>query len=247
MRSFRDAVLADAGLASAEFTAGRGIAQAMHHWRSTAIGALLLEAGAEIDVLTTRHETPLAMQVRFGTVEGTRFLLERGASPNLGTIKVMPSSSMGVLVELLQEHGWDINEGAGRRTLLHHDANHGHGEKVRLLLDHGADPNARDAERRADSGFRSQLLWGEPGELGRVVGLCEAVLPVHVFRFEQNGLHRGAAGWGYRGVVGGGGGLFRPGGGQFSAAQRDGGGVAVGSSEAVKAQLGNRGYKGAGQ
>ena len=36
----------------------------------------------------------------------------------------------------------------GGRTLLHHDANHGHGGRVRLLLDHGADPNIKDAEGR---------------------------------------------------------------------------------------------------
>ena len=35
-----------------------------------------------------------------------------------------------------------------QRTLLHHDANHGHGAKVRVLLDHGADPNARDGVGR---------------------------------------------------------------------------------------------------
>ena len=41
-----------------------------------------------------------------------------------------------------------ILEGTGERTLLHHDANHGHGAKVRILLDHGADPNAPDGVGR---------------------------------------------------------------------------------------------------
>ena len=101
VRSFRDAVLedrindvrdqlrADPSLASAEFTAGRGIAQAIHHWRSIAVGEFLLDAGADIDALTTVHligETPLMMQLRFGTVAGTRLLLERGANPNRGLI-----------------------------------------------------------------------------------------------------------------------------------------------------------------
>ena len=163
VRSFRDSVLADQqevvrrrlrddpALVSAPFTAGRGIAQPIHHWRSIEVAELLLDAGADIDAQTTVHfdgETPLAMKLRFGTIEDARFLLGRGADPNRGPLKFMPSSTMPTLVPLLVEHGWNIDEGAGVRTLLHHDANHGHGAKVRLLLAHGADPNVRDASGR---------------------------------------------------------------------------------------------------
>ena len=56
----------------------------------------------------------------------------------------MPSAQMPVLTKLLLDHGWDINEAPGGRTLLHHDANHGHGSKVRILLEHGADPNIKN-------------------------------------------------------------------------------------------------------
>ena len=52
---------------------------------------------------------------------------------------------MAELIVLLLKHGWNIDEGAGERTLMHHDANHGHGSKVQLLLLHGADPNAAEA------------------------------------------------------------------------------------------------------
>lgn len=156
---FRDAVLGDRRadvrdqlkteplLATAEFTAGRGIAQAIHHWQSTAVAQLLLDRGADIDVQTTVHfngDTPLSWKLRSGDMVGVRFLLERGADPNRGPIKFMPSAAMTDAIPLLLGHGWDINEGTGQRTLLHHDANHGHGAKVRTLLDHGADPNARD-------------------------------------------------------------------------------------------------------
>ena len=163
VRAFRDAVIADRiedvraqlvaspRLARAEFTAGRGIAQAIHHWRSIAVGRLLLDSGADVNALTTvdcAGETPLMMQLRFGTLEGARFLLDRGADPSLGGLKHTPSTSMAEALELLLRHGWDVNEQVGGRTLLHHDANHGHGRRVRLLLKHGADPNIRDAEGR---------------------------------------------------------------------------------------------------
>ena len=145
VRSFRDALLddacdvvqqrlqADPGLIQAEFTAGRGIAQPMHHWKSLEMAELLLDAGADLEVTTTLGETPLTMQIRFGTVAGVRFLLERGANPNNGVRGYMHSRSMVELIELLLAHGWDINNGE-----LLHDANHGHGQRVQTWLRYGA-------------------------------------------------------------------------------------------------------------
>ena len=147
----RARLAADPKLSRAEFTGGRGIAQAIHHWKSIAVGRLLLDCGADVNAMTTvgcAGESPLMMQLRFGTLEGARFLLERGADPNLGGLKHTSSASMADALELLLQHGWDINEQVGGRSLLHHDANHGHGRRIRLLLKHGADPNKRDAEGR---------------------------------------------------------------------------------------------------
>ncbi len=81
-------------------------------------------------------------------IENLRSLLDRGANSNLGGLKHTPSTSMAEALELLIRHGWDINERVDGRTLLHHDANHGNGGRVRLLLDHGADPNIKDSEDR---------------------------------------------------------------------------------------------------
>lgn len=78
------------------------------------------------------------------SAEAVEFLLSRGANPNGGLLKFMHTESMPVLVPLLLKHGWDIDEGRGVRTLLHHDAAHRHTQKIRILLVHGADPNARD-------------------------------------------------------------------------------------------------------
>ena len=163
IRAFRNDVMADRTdsvqsrlktdpeLVHAEFTGGRGIARAIHHWRSIPIGKLLLDGGADVNALTTvgcAGETPLMMQLRFGTVEGVRYLLANSAEPNRGGLKHATSASMAVGLKLLLRHGWDINERVGGRTLLHHDANHGHGRRVRLLLDLGADPKIQDDEGR---------------------------------------------------------------------------------------------------
>ena len=161
--TFRDAVMDDnvaaaqgmlvddPKLVSAEFTAGRGIAQAIHHFRSLEMAAALVDAGADVNTRTTVHhvgDTPVGLQLRFGTVEAVEYLLDRGADPNGGLLKFMHAASMPTLVPLLLTYGWDINEGRGVRTLLHHDAAHGHTAKMRILLSNGADPDARDANGR---------------------------------------------------------------------------------------------------
>lgn len=128
-------------LIHSRFTAGRGIAQAIHHWPSIEIGKLLLDAGADIESLTTLGETPLTIQLRFGSVEGVKFLLEQGANPNRGEKGFMPSESMQERVELMLSHGWDINNGE-----LLHDANHGHGKRVQIWLKYGADANVANSE-----------------------------------------------------------------------------------------------------
>jgi hypothetical protein len=164
VRSFRDAVVADRiddvrdmlsadpCLIDSEFIAGRGIGQAIHHWKSTSVGALLLDAGADIyaENTTPPRETPLMMQMRFGTIEGVRLLLQKGADPNHGGARPghMLTASMPVLIKLLLDHGWNINQGAGKRTPMHHDANHGWGSRVRIWLDFGADPNVRRGDGR---------------------------------------------------------------------------------------------------
>jgi len=163
IKHFRDAVLADdiptvkkrireePQLVSAEFTAGRGIAQPIHHFESVEMAEVLVESGADVNARTTVHhlgDTPVGLQARFGKVEGVKYLLEQGANPNGGLLKFMGTDAMPVLIPLMVKHGWDINEGSCARTLIHHDAAHGHGRKVCLLLAHGADANARDANGR---------------------------------------------------------------------------------------------------
>ncbi len=157
VRAFRDAVLADrvgsvrAALQEdppclhAEFTAGRGLAQAIHHWKSAAMGRLLIEMGADIAALTSRGDSPLGMQARFGTRDGMEQLLIRGADPNRGVDGHFPSADLVERVELLLAHGWRIENAP-----LLHDANQGLGKRIQIWLRYGADPNvANDSGQTA--------------------------------------------------------------------------------------------------
>ena len=126
-------------LVFAEFTAGRGIAQAIHHWTSLDVAELLVAAGAGLSATTTCGETPLAMQIRFGTMDGIRYLLENGAVPDDGPYH-MPSKTMVEIIELLLIHNWDI-----QTCPFLHDANHGHGQRIRVWLKFGANPNMATA------------------------------------------------------------------------------------------------------
>ena len=153
VRDLRDALLADdiasvrsllsrdRRLIHADLVAGRGLSQPLHHWRAPPLGKLLIDTGANIDALTTHGDSAVALQLRFGTLEGARLLLEQGADPNRGVCPHMPSASLSKAIELLLAHGFDIDRGH-----LLHDANHGHGSRIRIWLGQSADPNARTEE-----------------------------------------------------------------------------------------------------
>lgn len=139
----------DPPLVHAEFTGGgRGIAQAIHHSQSHDVATLLLDAGADIHACTTVHqggETPLAVKLRMGDLDAVRFLLDHGADPNRGVSTAIPSSVLNEAIALLKRHGWDMNAGFGRRrTMLHHDANHGHGDRILTWLANGADARVQN-------------------------------------------------------------------------------------------------------
>jgi ankyrin repeat protein len=119
------------------------------------VAALLRDAGAAIDERNGEGATPLALACAAGNWRLARFLLERGAKPDLpGALPALLAAAGGdeddpAGVQLLLKHRAraDARDARGR-SALHEAAFAGHAEIVGVLLGAGADVHARDAEGR---------------------------------------------------------------------------------------------------
>jgi hypothetical protein len=119
------------------------------------VAALLRDAGAGIDPLNHDHASPLALACTAGNWRLARFLLERGAKPDLpGAVPALHAAAGGdeddpAGVQLLLKHRAraDARDPRGR-SALHEAAYAGHPEIVGILLGAGADIHARDGEQR---------------------------------------------------------------------------------------------------
>ena len=118
------------------------------------VAELLLELGAEVDTRTKDHLTPLHLASRYGKLDMVRLLLDHGADPeaNGEGEKTLHKVSYGEyrsqedgvrVAQLLLERGADVNTRCNNhQTPLHIASYVGNVEIVRVLLDHGADPEA---------------------------------------------------------------------------------------------------------
>ncbi len=129
----------------------------LHHAaRSTdpAVAALLLDAGAQVDVLNAEHCSPLSIACASGNWRLARFLIEHGARPEpVGGQPALLAAAGGDDdpggVQLLLRHKARVDaRGDGQRTALMQACAAGNAEIAGLLLDAGADRNAQDAEGR---------------------------------------------------------------------------------------------------
>ena len=119
------------------------------------VAALLRDAGAEIDPLNRDHASPLALACTAGNWRLARFLLERGAKPELpGALPALHAAAGGdeddpAGVQLLLKHRAkaDARDPRGR-SALHEAAYAGHPEIIGILLGAGADIHARDGDQR---------------------------------------------------------------------------------------------------
>ena len=119
------------------------------------VAALLRDSGAEIDPLNRDHASPLALACTAGNWRLARFLLERGAKPDLpGAVPALHAAAGGdeddpAGVQLLLKHRAkaDARDPRGRSAL--HEAGYaGHPEIIGILLGAGADIHARDGDQR---------------------------------------------------------------------------------------------------
>lgn len=135
----------------------------------TAVINILIVHGLSVNAQDSKGLTPLHKAALSGCYTAAKGLLEHGASPNSG---VSPDRTAGAtplhlaafngninIMQLLLDNGakTDVFDSDTASTPLTYAVVYGHGypEAVRMLLDHGADPNLKGTGRDA-----STPLWG---------------------------------------------------------------------------------------
>lgn len=110
------------------------------------LATLLCEQDADVDLLNEDSEAPIHLASHAGpwksepARELVRLLLSYGATTGLHTLAVVGDDQ--AIAELMESEPIDVNElDTGNRTALFHAAHNNHLQVVRLLLDHGANPN----------------------------------------------------------------------------------------------------------
>ncbi len=157
---------------------GEGNTPLHHAARSSdpGVAALLRDAAAELDARNAEGITPLGIACAAGNWRLARFLLERGAKPELegATPALLPAAGgeedEAAGVQLLLKHKARIDARDARgRSALHEAARAGHVEILAALIAAGADVHARD------SAGRTPLLdAAQGGRIGAVDALAAA-------------------------------------------------------------------------
>jgi uncharacterized protein len=127
--------------------------------RRTAAAEALLAAGADVDRQDDQRANPLLHAAADGFLPVVRLVNQAGADPRItnryGGVAIIPASERGhveVVRYLLSETAVDVNHvnrlgwTALLEAVLLSDGGPTHQEIVRLLLDHGADPNLADGD-----------------------------------------------------------------------------------------------------
>jgi ankyrin repeat protein len=117
--------------------------------RVAAVGRLL-DAGAEIEAVDSEQgATALNFAAFYGQNELARLLVDRGANVNcvnrIGTPPIQTAVAQNnlAMVGMLLDAGARVDVCSGGLTLLFIASQDGHADMVRLIMQHGADPNAR--------------------------------------------------------------------------------------------------------
>ena len=127
--------------------------------------ALLAEDPSLVNAFASDGFQPLGLAAFFGRTEAAELLIARGAevntpSRNAQRVNALHAALAGPAPELarsLLAAGADVNlaqqDGV---TPLHEAAHNGRADLVQLLLDHGADPSARDGKGRTARDFATE-------------------------------------------------------------------------------------------
>ena len=174
------------------------------------LARLLLEHTSDVNTRTTNELTLLHVAAFYGRLEIVRMLLDRDANPNAetkGGVTPLGIVSRGrynsqehgaSIARLLLGRGVDVDARAkGLVTPLHSAASNGRLEIARVLLDHGASPNAENEVRETALHSVSRGKYdSEKHDVGIARLLLEHGVDVHVQnKCLNNALHI-AAFWG---------------------------------------------------
>jgi len=108
--------------------------------------ALLITKGADIDARTPSNENVATIAIRNGNQEIFKILAENGADlSSSGEPLALTAAQYQYydLIPVIAANGGDLDEASSYYTALSYAVDQGNSELVKLLLDSGADPNAR--------------------------------------------------------------------------------------------------------
>ncbi|KAI3848017.1 hypothetical protein MKX03_001129, partial [Papaver bracteatum] len=126
----------------------RAIHMAAFGGRVNILKYLIEEIKVNIDVKAACGETPLGYASVAGHLAVVQYLLEMGANPeildddsNKGPLHLVAIKGYKDIIPLLLSKGISVDVTDDFGTPLHHAANAGEHDTVKVLLDHGANPN----------------------------------------------------------------------------------------------------------
>ncbi|XP_019665214.1 ankyrin repeat and SOCS box protein 9 isoform X3 [Ailuropoda melanoleuca] len=105
---------------------------------------ILLKHGAQVNGITTDRHTPLFNACVSGSQDCVNLLLQHGASPH-------PASDLASPIHEAAKRGASVNQGRGLDSPLHAVARASSGELALLLMDFGADTQAKNAKGKRPS------------------------------------------------------------------------------------------------
>jgi hypothetical protein len=145
-------------LADADANLGTPIVTAAEQGH-TRIVETLLDHGVDIEQKNLDGQTPLLVAARNGRVATCRLLLDRGAnvncccpmslSPLHAALYVTHGQGEFEIVQLLIQHGANLEHKMGCDTPLLRAADYGEENIIKLLVDNGANVNCRDEQATA--------------------------------------------------------------------------------------------------